>query len=431
MRMDAIGRRTEQWYQLPEFTRELNRDEDCDGLLAAIEESVRIHLRSSRRVASCLSGGLDSSTLVQLVGRHLEEAGKNFSAFTINSAHQRDSEVDLAREVTANARLPHQIFDVQTAIPAIDALDMAIAYEIPNHVIGPINQFLLLRQIARTGATVVLDGQGGDELVSGYTWWFPVLVADMRRRGKHAEADSIEAQRPLHLPFDAPTTRRFDQIFYDPEAWLGGFMGKELLGLKLAEVAEQPEFRYYFEHDGSWEGFRQRAYQTDTLHFLLRQEDRLGMRFGLECRVPFVDTEVVRAAARLAPELLIRDGYLKYPLRRMRSGIPESVRWTARKRGFWETAEARFPWMSGLAFQFAMQSTLVPQMFPRLEEDWHTTRSDQQWRILQIALLERCPTRADAEDALRDMEPVTYWSIAAQKALSAGKTFLKRLARQH
>ena len=130
------------------------------------------------------------------------------------------------------------------------------------------------------------------------------------------------------------------------------------------------------------------------------------MRFGLECRVPFVDTEVVRAVAGLAPELLIRDGYLKYPLRRMRSGIPESVRWTARKRGFWETTEARFPWMSGLAFQFAMQSTLVPQMFPRLEEDWHTTRSDQQWRILQIALLERCPTRADAEDALREMEPL-------------------------
>jgi asparagine synthase (glutamine-hydrolysing) len=406
MRLERGKESIQRYYQLPPPTNESDLDDDCDIFGEALDRSVRMHLRSARRVASCLSGGLDSSTLIALIGRQIDKTREDFTAFTANSVDQAESEVHLAREVAGKAGVDHHVFDWHSEVSPVDALDMALAYEVPNHVIGPINQYQLLQRIAESGAAVVVDGQGGDELLSGYSWFFPTLLADMHRRGKPHLADSIMRERLNHQPFDPATTNSFDRIFYDSDAWLDGFMGSDFLGTPRDAVSKLPEFQFYFAHDGSWASFRERAYTRDTLYFLLRQEDRLGMRFGLEARVPYVDVEVVESAARLASSLLVRDGYLKYPLRRMKSGIPESVRWSTRKRGFWDTSDKRFPWMKELSLCFASQSRLLKSLFPKLEQDWEKTRSDQQWRILQIALLEVCEASSDIPAIIRDRASV-------------------------
>jgi len=400
MRLGPSGRQSQRWYTLPDVTGDLSSDEDCQVLMDGIQESVRVHLRSSRRIATCLSGGLDSSVLVTLVNRQGADAATDCTAFTINTAATSHSEIDLAKQVTGRTSLPHRIFNHQSEISARDAMEMAVAYEVPNHVIGPINQFLLLREIAAQDFTVVLSGEGGDELVSGYTWWFPALLAEIRRRGRTDAARQIELARQQHLAFDAATTNSFDEIFYNPKAWIRAFSGDGVFGVQADALAELPEFRYFIEHDGTWAGFRRRAYETDSIYYLLRQADRLGMWFGLECRVPYTDAQLVETAASLSPELLIRDGYLKYPTRRMNSGIPESVRWCTRKLGFWKTEEARFPWMRELAKPLVLQSDLIRRLLPDLERSWDTARFDQQWRVLQIALLEHCATRSDLSGAL-------------------------------
>ncbi|MFN0105593.1 MAG: asparagine synthase (glutamine-hydrolyzing) [Bryobacteraceae bacterium] len=401
LHIGPAGRRIERWFELPPIQADLAGDEHCEFLLDAIHDSIRLHLRSTRRIAACLSGGLDSSVLVSLIDRQSSDC----SAFTINSAADSHSEIDLAKQVIAGTGLRHHIFNHQSEIPARDAFEMAVACEVPNHVIGPINQFLLLREIAEKGFAVVLDGHGGDELVSGYSWWFPALIAELRSQGRHDAVREIEAARQRHLPFDAVTTGSYDQIFYNSRAWIRGFSGDGIFGVVPDAVADLPEFRFFIKHDGSWRGFRQRAYSTDTIYYLLRQADRLGMRFGLECRVPFTDAELVRASARLAPELLIRDGYLKYPVRRMNSGIPESVRWCTRKLGFWKTDDARYPWMRETGRSIVLQSETIRRLLPRVEEDWDAARMDQQWRVLQMAVLERCATRGGIDDVLADAVP--------------------------
>ena len=243
------GATRKRWFQLPPIVGDLSGDGDCEQLLEASIESVALHLRSSRRVSVCLSGGLDSSTIASLIGR--QAAGDPVSAFTINTAADSASEIELAREVTARAGVAHRVFNHQEEIAATDVLEMAVACEVPNHVVGPINQFLLIREIARAGCTVVLDGSSGDELVSGYSWWFPALLGELRARGQHRAVEEIESARQRNMAFDPATTRKFDEIFYNPRAWLRSFSGDGVFGLDLEAAAKLREFRFYSGHDGS------------------------------------------------------------------------------------------------------------------------------------------------------------------------------------
>jgi asparagine synthase (glutamine-hydrolysing) len=280
-------------------------------------------------------------------------------------------------------------------------LEMAVAYESPNHVIGPINQFLLLRRIAEEGVTVVLDGQGGDELLSGYPWYVPVLLADMEMRG--VDTATLRGQLAQRLPLPPETAAQFDRMFHDVAAWVEAFVWQgEFLGWSRDAIAELPETRYYLHGGGDWAEFRRREYQRAELQYLLRQEDRLGMWFGLECRVPFVDRVLVSHAARLPPEFLIRDGYLKHPFRVMIPEMPEQIRWETRKRGFWETDRARFAWLAEAGKRLAVDSVVLRRVFPSLPEKWETLSFDQHWRLTQLAVNERCATRDGIDDLLKD-----------------------------
>ncbi|HSU68608.1 MAG TPA: asparagine synthase (glutamine-hydrolyzing) [Tepidisphaeraceae bacterium] len=397
----AEGTRIRRYADLPPLRCDLSGDEANAVLRAAADESIRLHLRSRRRIATCLSGGLDSSNIAAMVGHQLGEARGEFQTFTIRTAGPEDSELEMASEVARGAGLRHVLVE-PPEISASDVLEMTVAYEVPNHVIGPINQFLLLREIAASGTTVVLDGQGGDELLSGYPWYAPVLLREIARRGRDAAA--MEAKLRANLPLDPATMQSFERMFHDPAAWVEAFVWQgHFLGWSREQIGELSPTRYYLQGGGDWRTFRRRQYLQGELQYLLRQEDRLGMWFGLECRVPFVDVPLVSVAARLSPEWLIHDGFLKYPFRVMLPDLPESVRWNTRKRGFWETDRSRFPWVNQVGKQLAADSMTLRELFPTVLADWDTLSFDQHWRLLQLAVLERCGDADSLHDLRRDL----------------------------
>jgi asparagine synthase (glutamine-hydrolysing) len=392
--------RVEQYEDLPEVVPELSGPEAAEMLAAGVRESVTLHLRSSRRLATCLSGGLDSTNLAWLVGEHAARAGRSYDTFTVCTAGPEDSELASAALVAERAGLRHHIL-TPPEIHAADVLEMAIAYESPNHVVGPINQFLLLRRVAEEGVTVVLDGQGGDELLSGYPWFVPTLLNDMESRG--ADTSALRAQLATRLPLPPETMAQFTRMFHDANAWVEAFIWQgEFLGWSRDAVAALPATQYYLHGGGDWRLFRRREYRRAELQYLLRQEDRLGMWFGLECRVPFVDRPLVQLASRLTPEYLIHDGYLKYPFRVMLPDVPDRVRWETRKRGFWETDRARFNWVADAGKRLASSSDTLRRVFPTLPEKWDGLSFDQHWRLLQLAALERCATREEIPALLAD-----------------------------
>lgn len=392
------------FYALPSLAASRTGDAPAAALSTALEQSVNVHLRASRRIATCLSGGLDSTNLALLIGRQASRSHHDYDTFTIRTSGPQDSEFAAAAEVAKVAKLRHTIVDVEREISPRDVIEMVVAYESPNHVIGPINQFLLLREVAAAGVTVVLDGQGGDELLSGYPWYVPVLVDALRKRGDDVSA--LETQLAERLPFDPATAAQFNAMFHEGAAWVGAFMWQGVfLGHSREAIVKLPATQYYLGGGGEWSAFRQRMYFQGELQYLLRQEDRLGMWYGLECRVPFVDQPLVELAATFDPAWLIRDGYLKCPYRTMLPELPDSVRWNTRKRGFWETDRDRFAWVSGDAGRkLSLASPTLRRLFPTIETEWPTLSFDQHWRLLQIAVLERGATREDAATIANEMQ---------------------------
>ena len=389
------GETLQRYYRLPSPIGDLHDESAISGLREKLTESVKLHLRSTRRLATCLSGGLDSTNLAWLIGEILGEESGDFAAFTICSANKHSSEIEQAKLVTEKAGLAHHVYDCDASIDPADVLEMALACETPNHTVGPINQFMLLRQIARSGATVVLDGQGGDELVSGYPWYWPVLINAIEKQG--GDITHLQKLRPERLPLRPEIADMFDRRFHNSEEWINAVMGKNFLGVSSGEVASLKEVQYYLWGGGEWESFRERAYYRGELRYLLRQEDRLGMWFGLECRVPYVDRPLIDYVSRFSPELLLKDGYLKYPLRAVIPEVPDSIRWNVRKQGFWDTDPARYSWMNELAGELAPACKILRSVFPRLEDELHSLNFNQIWRLIQVSLLEQCSSRQELQ----------------------------------
>jgi asparagine synthase (glutamine-hydrolysing) len=406
----------QRYYDLPDPAGELSGDEATRELRRAVEESVRLHLRASRRIASCVSGGLDSTNLACLIGAEARKTGHEYDTFTIRTDVpgaaetgpdcREAGELAAAALVARQAGLRHHLVERREPIIPRDVIEMVVAYEVPNHVVGPINQFLLLRQVAAAGVTVVLDGQGGDELLSGYPWFPPVLLHAMRNRGREREAAELRRQLSQRLPLPAETAAEFERMFHDPAAWVAAFLWQgDFLGWSREKVLELPEAQYYLKGGGDWASFRRREYFQAELPYLLRQEDRLGMWFGLECRVPFVDAPLIDVASRLAPEWLLKDGYLKYPFRVMLPELPEQVRWDTRKRGFWEVDRSQFDWLPAAGKRLAAQSDQLNRLFPTMRDHWDALSFDQQWRLMQLAVLERAVTREDVDEVAREALP--------------------------
>lgn len=386
--------RVEHYMKWPALTSNLHGEEGIAALKVAFEESVMLHLRSRRRIASCLSGGLDSTNLVWAIQNQLGRSHSEFKAYTTNSGGDDLSEFSLAQMVCAESGTKHEVLEFNGAVAMADVIDMVIAFESPVHVIGPINQYLTLREIAADGATVVIDGQGGDEMMSGYIWFVPLVLKAIEALG----IDPGQFRRRVNerAPFPQSTQELFESIFHSIPAWVAAFLGgQDFLGVSAADIQAMPETQWYLGTTGEWAQFRDKSIRRTELQTLLRLEDRLGMWFGLECRVPFLDLEVNRVSAQLHPALLLHDGYLKYPYRMIQPDLPAEVRFNTLKRGFWETHQDRYPWMVKLSRDLCLDSPALRQAFPKLEAGLEQVAFDQRWRLVQIALLERCVTRED------------------------------------
>lgn len=268
-------------------------------------DSVALRLRSDVPIGVCLSGGLDSSTLYGLVHESVSTELKSFSAVF------RDPECDESEYIESLTRkYPGKNYYVDPNTENFSAVLRTIIHylEEPSKAPGVFPQWSVFK-LAGDNVTVVIDGQGGDELLAGYDQYTGFYLADLLLRSPFTLISSLYS---LH---------KSKGLKY----MLSSIKGMVAVLLKNKYV-----------HNGSYLKLKlKKDIETDILPALLRYEDKLGMAHSIEARMPFLDYRLVDFVFSLDPKHLIKDGILKHFLREAMSDIlPDSIRNRTDKKGF-------------------------------------------------------------------------------------------------
>ena len=336
--------RVRAYWELPVEERvPRSEGEAVEALRAVLRDAVRSHLMSEVPLGAFLSGGVDSSLVVGLMA---EVSNRPVRTFSIGFDDPRYDELEHARLVAARFGTDHHEFVVKPdALAIID--DLIAHFDEPFGDSSAIPTWYV-SELARRHVTVVLSGDGGDELFGGYERYFPhPRVASFDRwspPGSSAVASIVWPWLPqgatgknfLRRVARDDRGRYLDQIGFfhsdekralltgdarrringsDAEAKLGGHFDR-LAGLPWHGQMMHFDFETYLPED------------------ILTKVDRMSMAHSIESRVPLLDQEVVDFAARLPAGLKIKNGRKKHILKEAAAGLLPPGILDRRKQGF-------------------------------------------------------------------------------------------------
>ncbi len=323
-----------------------------------LTDACSLRLRSDVPVGVCLSGGLDSSTIVSTILALNKDTNLN----TFSAVYQKGQHGDESRYIDVYRKdLKNMYFTTPSAESLFeDYLPFIIAHAEPIPSTSPYAQFRLMK-LAREHVTVTLDGQGADEQLAGYHYFFGFyykellkelrlfrLAAELASYFKvHHSAFGFKAFIYLLLPAGLKTSRRVSERGYLQKDFINrnsksNTISSNIYSSSTLRDAFLDHFEYKLEH-------------------LLKWEDRNSMWFGIEARVPFLDHRLVEQTISLPSRMVIHNGTTKHILRKAMKGIlPEEIRMRQSKIGF-ETPEDE--WFRTPKFRDLITDTLKSSSF--------------------------------------------------------------------
>ncbi|MBX7117269.1 MAG: asparagine synthase (glutamine-hydrolyzing) [Myxococcaceae bacterium] len=303
-------------------------DEAAHALLAALRLSVKQHLRSDVPVGCALSGGLDSSAVAALT-HELEP--KALKTFTATFPGLPIDEQGWARQIVpvVNAQA-HYV--TPTAEGFLEDLDRFVWLH--DEPVGHLSQYAawcVARLTREQKVPVTLNGQGGDEVLSGYWQSYLMHLMTLGRQARvlrlaHHLVGTAWGGNPDLLGQFPVMARRFVS-----RKWAARGTSAATALSRVLAMNEQ----------------ERRVFEIREMYLprLLKWDDRNFMAFSVEGRYPFLDHEVIELTLSFSPRALYDRGWLKEPLRRALTGLlPETIVRRRSKLGF-ETPQQQ--WLSG------------------------------------------------------------------------------------
>ena len=349
--VDPSGPRIRKYWEFRfNFDHQSNETETLERLESVFRNCIRRQLRSDVPLGALLSGGLDSSMLVQFMGEQMSEPVKTF---TIGFKEKSFDERPQAR--TAARALNTDHYEIAMDGRVGDMIETLLQYfDEPYADYGAIPLFLV-SGLARSHVKVVLTGDGGDEFFGGYQTYLAPTVKDLYTRMPAALRRRVVEPLVRSLPtsynritFDFMAKRfisgadlPYDEGHYH---WKAVFNPREQRQLLHPDLAEQTDFdvslalyRSLFERTPGIDT-KNRLMHIDILVFLrdivLAKADLMSMAHGLEARVPFCDREFVEFSATIPGPMKTRLFKTKHLFRKLaQKKLPREI-YAQKKKGF-------------------------------------------------------------------------------------------------
>jgi asparagine synthase (glutamine-hydrolysing) len=358
----------------------------------ALDEAVRVHLRSDVPLGVCLSGGLDSSAIVGLASRYVDRV-KTFTIYFVDGPDYDEREHAHSIVERFGADASERCVSPGNVVEELKQIVWHL--DEPSLALGVYPQWHVMSLARDAGVKVVLDGQGGDEVFAGYNNYapqhlygllgskpmqFPLEAMALGRvQGWQQARSAATSAVAMHLRRAAPPSveARADAALLAPDL------------RPLADVSNEEWRLWPRVFDGWLSNVLYWELTRTRLPALLRYEDRLSMAFSIESRVPFLDHRLVELAFALPDSAKRHAGWSKYSLRRALEGLlPRSVAWRRDKKGFptpvgnWLRDERGLAAVHLLRDPSRRSRHLFPQAAVDAFVDDHVTgRADRAWQL--------------------------------------------------
>lgn len=267
-----------------------------------LDQAVQRRLQASDvPVGVLLSGGLDSSLLVGLLAEHVADLRTFSIGFEdLGAGAEKADEFEFSDQIAAHFKTNHQKFSIPNS-EVLTRLPEAVAQMTEPMVSHDVIAFYLLAERVSREVKVVMSGQGADEVFGGY-FWYPRMDATAGSSLERFSSHYFDRDHAEYLRMMMPQ-------------WHVPDVTSELVAHHLSQPKADQFLDQVWRFDAT----------TLIVDDPVKRVDNMPMAWGLEVRVPFLDHRLVELAARMPPELKLREGG-KFPLKAAARGlIPDAV----------------------------------------------------------------------------------------------------------
>ncbi|MCC6286394.1 MAG: asparagine synthase (glutamine-hydrolyzing) [Chitinophagaceae bacterium] len=319
--------------------KDLGEAETLEKFRSLFFTSVKRRLRSDVLTGTSLSGGLDSSSIVSVINNIITTADyKSFSA--VFPGYEKDESAYINEMATTFGLDDYRV--APTAEDFMNGFDtLCYHHEQPFGSAGVYTQYAVCRLAKQHDTKVLLDGQGADEILAGYSKYLHWYLQELISSGKFAAFSKEKTA----------LQRNSQQLNWNYKNYISAYT--PALTASLLEKRTYKNLKNNTELNAGFiqanndinKVYKPEVHQlNDILYFdtmvmgleeLLRNADRNAMAHGIELRLPFLSHELVEFIFSLPVKYKIQQGYTKWILREsVKYIIPASIVWRKDKVGF-------------------------------------------------------------------------------------------------
>ena len=361
---------------------DLNENESIEKYKLKLEGSINIRLRSDVKVGTCLSGGLDSSSIATIASKlYNSESTDKFIAIHAKSTQKNNDESEFAKDVSRHCNLDLKIVE-PTNEDFLNNIDEVIyTQEEPFGSPSIFMQYFVMKKAKEVNCKVMLDGQGGDETLLGYERYYPAYLRSLSIF--NGIKGFVQSSRNSKL-----TMKQLAQYFiYFTSSTIrikrlkskNSYIKKEFLNRINKNMIVQNSYSYR----DIYKLQKDEILYTQMPH-LLRYEDKNSMRNSIETRLPFIDYKVLETAMNINNNFKIKDGWSKYILRKVVENIlPNNIVWRKNKLGFEAPTKS---WLKNieLEMQSVVDNSIIIKTISKKIE-FSNLDDNQKWKLFNIA----------------------------------------------
>jgi len=302
-------------------------------------QSIKNRLRSDVSIGTSLSGGLDSSAIVAYCS-HISSAQYSHKCFTASFKDFEKDELRYAELVASTFHLEHYIIEFDEDNTVALMKEVMKHQELPIASASALAQYKVYEAAKKVGVTVLLDGQGADEILAGYHKYYKWRWQELYGQKQLKISGELKAAKAIGIKDDFGFIHKAFALF--PE-----FAGGLLQSSKTKKSFHNSDFSKDFAFSNKFNlmyslpssfSLNGALYFNTFVHGLeelLMTADRNSMAHAVELRLPFLYHCLVEFLFTLPPHFKIHNGWTKWLLRKnVEPLLPKEIVWRRDKIGF-------------------------------------------------------------------------------------------------